>query len=60
VVEGRARDAIWREGRWWDEISMSVLEPEWVAARRARDRTVRAPAAAPRSQPKARTAAARR
>jgi RimJ/RimL family protein N-acetyltransferase len=32
--EGRARDAIWREGRWWDEISMSVLEPDWAAARR--------------------------
>lgn len=32
--EGRAREAIWREGRWWDEISMSVLEPDWAAARR--------------------------
>ncbi|MEO7664255.1 MAG: GNAT family protein [Candidatus Limnocylindrales bacterium] len=31
VVEGRAREAIWRDGRWWDEISMSVLEPEWRA-----------------------------
>ncbi|MBI2762398.1 MAG: GNAT family N-acetyltransferase [Chloroflexi bacterium] len=28
-VEGRAREAIWRDGRWWDEISMSILEPEW-------------------------------
>ena len=26
VVEGRAREAIWREGRWWDEISMSILD----------------------------------
>ena len=34
VVEGRAREAIWRDGRWWDEISMSVLEPDWAAARR--------------------------
>jgi RimJ/RimL family protein N-acetyltransferase len=25
VIEGRAREAIWREGRWWDEISMSIL-----------------------------------
>jgi len=33
-LEGRAREAIWREGRWWDEISMSVLEPDWAAARR--------------------------
>ena len=28
-VEGRAREAIWRDGRWWDEVSMSILEPEW-------------------------------
>ncbi|MES1239702.1 MAG: GNAT family protein, partial [Chloroflexota bacterium] len=35
VVEGRAREAIWRDGQWWDEISMSVLEPEWRARRRA-------------------------
>jgi len=36
IVEGRAREAIWREGRWWDEITMSMLEPEWQARRRAR------------------------
>ena len=29
TVEGRAREAIWRGGRWWDEVSMSILEPEW-------------------------------
>jgi len=28
-IEGRAREAIWRDGRWWDELSMSILEPEW-------------------------------
>ena len=28
-VEGRAREAIWRDGRWWDELSMSILEAEW-------------------------------
>jgi RimJ/RimL family protein N-acetyltransferase len=28
-IEGRAREAIWRDGRWWDEITMSILEPEW-------------------------------
>ena len=27
------REAIWRDGRWWDEIHMSVLEPEWRARR---------------------------
>ena len=35
VVEGRAREAIWRDGRWWDEISMSILESDWAARRRA-------------------------
>jgi RimJ/RimL family protein N-acetyltransferase len=34
-VEGRAREAIFRDGRWWDELAMSVLEPEWRAGRRA-------------------------
>ena len=33
VNEGRAREAIWRDGRWWDEIHMSVLEPEWRSRR---------------------------
>ena len=31
VVEGRAREAIFRDGRFWDEITMSMLEPEWRA-----------------------------
>jgi RimJ/RimL family protein N-acetyltransferase len=34
VVEGRARQAIWRDGQWWDEITMSVLDEEWRARRR--------------------------
>jgi len=29
VVEGRAREAIWRDGRHWDEIHMSILEEDW-------------------------------
>jgi RimJ/RimL family protein N-acetyltransferase len=33
VAEGRAREAIWRDGRWWDEISMSVLQSDWNAVR---------------------------
>jgi RimJ/RimL family protein N-acetyltransferase len=33
VTEGRSREAIWRDGRWWDEIHMSILEPDWRAAR---------------------------
>lgn len=36
AVEGRARDAIWRDGRWWDEISMSILEPDWRRRRATR------------------------
>jgi len=35
VIEGRAREAIWRDGRWWDEISMSLLDSDWTARRRA-------------------------
>src|SRR4029077_15899230 len=29
VIEGRSRESIWRDGRWWDEIGMSVLSNEW-------------------------------
>ncbi len=32
-VEGRARESIWRGGRWWDEISMSMLASDWQALR---------------------------
>jgi RimJ/RimL family protein N-acetyltransferase len=35
VIEGRAREAILRDNRWWDELTMSVLEPEWRARGRA-------------------------
>jgi hypothetical protein len=35
VAEGRAREAIWRDGRFWDEIEMSILQEEWRAARDA-------------------------
>jgi RimJ/RimL family protein N-acetyltransferase len=33
VLEGRAREAIWRDGSWWDEVSMSVLKGDWEAIR---------------------------
>lgn len=33
VEEGRAREAIWRDGSFWDEIQMSILEREWRASR---------------------------
>jgi len=35
VVEGRARQAIARDGRFWDEIHMSILAEEWEARNRA-------------------------
>ncbi|HYU50478.1 MAG TPA: GNAT family protein [Candidatus Limnocylindria bacterium] len=35
-VEGRAREAIWRDGRYWDEVAMSILESEWRAIRASR------------------------
>ena len=33
VVEGRARESIFRDGRWWDELAMSVLESDWRRTR---------------------------
>ena len=33
VIEGRSRESIWRDGRWWDELAMSVLESDWRASR---------------------------
>jgi RimJ/RimL family protein N-acetyltransferase len=38
VVEGRAREAIWRDGRFWDEIHMSILEEDWRELRRGEGR----------------------
>ncbi len=35
-VEGRARQAIFRDGKFWDEIHMSVLLDEWDARLRPR------------------------
>lgn len=33
VEEGRRRDAVFHDGRWYDEVMMSVLEHEWAAHR---------------------------
>jgi len=38
ILEGRARDAIWRDGRYWDELQMSMLEGDWTAIRGKRGR----------------------
>lgn len=34
-VEGRLRDAILRDGRYWDEVQMGILLDDWEARRRA-------------------------
>jgi len=31
ALEGRSREAVWRDGRYWDEIHMGILAPEWRA-----------------------------
>ena len=35
-IEGRQREAILRDGRYWDEIQMGVLVDEWVERRYGR------------------------
>jgi len=34
VGEGRHRDAVWHDGRWYDEVLMSLLDHEWAARHR--------------------------
>lgn len=34
AIEGRAREAVWRDGAFWDEIHMGILAREWRARRR--------------------------
>jgi RimJ/RimL family protein N-acetyltransferase len=31
--EGRRREVVWHDGRWYDEVMMSVLDHEWAARR---------------------------
>jgi RimJ/RimL family protein N-acetyltransferase len=33
VAEGRSRESVWRDGRWWDELAMSILDSDWRRAR---------------------------
>jgi RimJ/RimL family protein N-acetyltransferase len=35
VEEGRARESIRRDGRWWDELAMSMLDSDWRRLRAA-------------------------
>lgn len=38
TIEGRSRDAILRDGRYWDEVQMGILAEDWMARPRlARD-----------------------
>jgi RimJ/RimL family protein N-acetyltransferase len=46
-VEGRAREAIARDDRYWDEVQMGILRDEWLALRAG---TLRAGAAAASSR----------
>ena len=34
VEEGRHREACWHDGRWYDEVLMSILDHEWAARNR--------------------------
>jgi hypothetical protein len=36
VLEGRARQSIRRDGRWWDELQMSMLDSDWKRIREER------------------------
>ena len=31
VEEGRHRESVWHDGRWYDEVLMSILDREWSA-----------------------------
>jgi RimJ/RimL family protein N-acetyltransferase len=33
TVEGRRRESVLHDGRWYDDVLMSVLEDEWAARR---------------------------
>ncbi len=34
VLEGRSRQSIWRDGRYWDELQMSILDSDWAQRKR--------------------------
>jgi RimJ/RimL family protein N-acetyltransferase len=36
-LEGREREGMWHEGRWWDVVEYSMLEGEWWEMERAKE-----------------------
>lgn len=38
-IEGRLRDFVWKEGRYWDAVELGVLREEWETAQRRFDRS---------------------
>jgi len=36
-LEGRLRESIWRDGRWWDEIDLGMLEGEFRELKKKRE-----------------------
>jgi hypothetical protein len=51
VIEGRSRESIWRDGRWWDELARSVLDADGRAPRGAAFEARRAAESAARTGP---------
>ena len=39
VEEGRHRESVWHDGRWYDEVLMSILDREWSALRSGSETT---------------------
>ncbi|KAF3031510.1 hypothetical protein E8E12_002136 [Didymella heteroderae] len=37
-IEGREREALWHEGRFWDGVELSMLEQEWWELRREKQK----------------------
>lgn len=37
-MEGREREALWHEGRWWDGVELGILEGEWWGMQREREK----------------------
>ena len=51
LVEGRSRESIWRDGRWWDELAMSILVSDWKEARRQAGHDTEEPVGAQSDEP---------